>query len=70
MVVKGASTSSLCVLTCDYLPPPSPPHLSRDLDSLALLVPLSALILPYIELGLCSKHRQTSVQLFSSTPWR
>lgn len=37
---------------------------------LALPVPLSALILPYIELGLCSRPRQTSAHSFPSTAWR
>lgn len=62
MVVKGASTASLSS------PISSEPWTA--LFILALLMPLSALVLPYSELGLCSRYRQASAHSFSSTPWR
>lgn len=62
MVAKGASTS--------FLFPPVSPEPWTALFILALLVPLSALVLPCGELGLCSRHRQTSAHSFPSTPWR
>ena len=62
MVVKGASTSSL---SSSISPEPW-----AVLFILELLVPLSALVLPCSELGLCSRHRQTSAHSFPSTPWR
>ena len=73
-MIKGFSAPWLCVLACDYLS--LFPHwtLTRTragtraaLFALAVLVPLSAPVLPCI--GLWARHRQTSACSSPSAPW-